>query len=418
MTRIATSAGRYNPWFYAVIGYASLPFSGVAALLAMRVAGVLCCWLMLALACVAARRWAQTAWPFLGIALSCTPVLVYSSSIAAPNGLEMCAGITLWCALLGLLGRDHLRIDTRLVVVATLAGTVLATLRPIGPAWCALVFLTALAATRSDLATLRQMARNARVRIAVAILIASTVVGAAWTIVMRTSHLSTSHMPPITYAAQLRITAEQVPLWLFQSIAAFPYRNEPTAPVVYVAYLVLGMGLLVSALTILRRDRWLSIALIAAIGVAIFFPAVSTLATFEKYGASWQGRYGLPYTVGTLLLLTWALDRGGHQISYRVFVPAFALYVVAQTVSVVATLQRQIASDPLHGTGAWVAPTAPLLGSLAVLGAAITLTGARPFSVKDRHGYALEHSPRALSTRAAADPRSCDSDVFDIEPIH
>ena len=42
-TSVASGAGRYNPVFYAIIGYASLPFEGGSALYAMRAAAALLC---------------------------------------------------------------------------------------------------------------------------------------------------------------------------------------------------------------------------------------------------------------------------------------------------------------------------------------------------------------------------------------
>jgi len=99
---VASGAGRYHPAYYALVGGAARPFDGVAALYAMRLTSTLVCWLFFVGAVWATTLWARTRWPVAGLVLSATPVLVYSSSIAAPNGLEMMAGIVLWTSLLGL----------------------------------------------------------------------------------------------------------------------------------------------------------------------------------------------------------------------------------------------------------------------------------------------------------------------------
>ena len=100
---VASGAGRYNPAFYALVGYPSLPFEGVAALYAMRAVGALAClgMMLLALACV--RRWAsRSSVPFLAFAVAITPSVLYASSIVAPNGLEIAAGLAWASALIGL----------------------------------------------------------------------------------------------------------------------------------------------------------------------------------------------------------------------------------------------------------------------------------------------------------------------------
>lgn len=260
---------------------------------------------------------------------------------------------------------------------ATISGSVLAVLRPIGPVWCALIIFTSLIAAPVDLPKIKRIISDRGLWLGAGIVTCSSLAGLAWTLTMHTTHLSASDIPPLSFGAQLRLTAEQVPLWLLQSIAAFPYRDEPTAPLVYIAYLALGIGLLLFAVRHGYRNRRLAAAIMVTIAVAVVLPAASTLATFEQYATSWQGRYGMPYTVGTLLLLTWALDRAGRPIAWRAFYPAAVLFTIAHSVSLADTLKREISSDPAHGSGAWLAPSVTLLASWGVLGAISVLIGAR-----------------------------------------
>ena len=80
----------------------------------------------------------RTRWPYLGIAVACTPVAVYSATIAAPNGVEIMAALALWMSLIGLLlaRPEHIR---GLAANAAVSGAALATLRPLGPLWCLLI---------------------------------------------------------------------------------------------------------------------------------------------------------------------------------------------------------------------------------------------------------------------------------------
>ena len=98
-------------------------------------------------------------------------------------------------------------------------------------------------------------------------------------------------------------------LWVFQSIAAFPTRAEQAPATVYIiAILILLASTALGFLYGHRRQRWL----ISVVGViALVVPLLLTLATFRTEGLAWQGRYGLPYSVGIILVTGWALDTRG-----------------------------------------------------------------------------------------------------------
>ncbi len=101
LVTIASAAASYNPAFYFVVGHLAKPFDGADALYVMRLVTAVLCSLFLALAAWLTCLWARTRWPLVGLMVASTPVLVYSTSIASPNGLEMCAALSVWVALLG-----------------------------------------------------------------------------------------------------------------------------------------------------------------------------------------------------------------------------------------------------------------------------------------------------------------------------
>ena len=140
---VGSGAAAYNPAFYWVVGLAGLPFDGYASLYAMRFATALVCALFVALAGWTTALWARTWWPVAGIVVTMTPVMGFSISILSPNGVEMCAALVLWSALLGLtthqVSEQH---RNTLLGVAGGAATTLTTLRSIGPLWVVLVLGT------------------------------------------------------------------------------------------------------------------------------------------------------------------------------------------------------------------------------------------------------------------------------------
>ncbi len=139
---IGSAAARYNPAFYAVVGAASLPFDGIAAANAMRIATAVWCAGLFALAIAVVRRTARSPWPAGALVAAFTPTMLYSASITAPNGPEMAAALLLWCTLL--FGSTADSAAPRWVVVAgTVAAIHVAALRSLGPLWLVLILGTA-----------------------------------------------------------------------------------------------------------------------------------------------------------------------------------------------------------------------------------------------------------------------------------
>lgn len=371
--RIASTAGRYHPLFYAVVGTVALPFSGDAALYAMRVATALLAALFVALALAAVVTWRRTPTASLGVALACSPIVLYSSAIVAPNGIEMTAALALWCALIGLAVADeaHLR---RLVVIAAGASVVLCTLRALGPLWCLLIVAAVLVGVRRPAGRLPDLARRRDVWVGAALVALSAVQSAAWTLTMGTLKLGAGAPGHTSLGHRLLEVAKVVPTWVLQCIAAFPQRDDPTHPAVYGCYLLVFGVLLVVAFR--TADRGLRLALAGIAAFCLVFPFVTTVSSYNAFGTAWQGRYGLPLALGLVVLAASALDRAGRGLPgpWAVLVPA--LFVVAQVVSVGYTLHVELGRSPLSGTGAWLQPPLWLACLLALAGSVLMAWGA------------------------------------------
>jgi hypothetical protein len=384
--RIASAAGRYHPLFYAVVGTVSLPFSGDAALYAMRLATAALAALFAALALLAVRTWARTATGPLGVVLACSPVVLYSGAIVAPNGVEMTAALALWCALTGLAvaGREHLR---RLVVLTTVAGTVLCTLRSFGPLWCLLIAVVVLVGVRRPPGRLAEVLRRRDARIGAALVALGAVQSVVWILAMSALKIGEGGSGHTSLGHRLVRVAEVVPAWVLQCIAAFPQRDDATHPAVYGCYLVVFGVLTVAGLR--SADRRLRAAYLAVAAFSIVFPFVTTVSSYDAFGTAWQGRYGLPLAVGTVVLCGFALDRAGRGLPgpWAVLVPV--LFVIAQVVSVGYMLHVEVGRSPLAGTGAWLQPPLWLACVLALAGAVLMVWGVRPTQLDPTSGEDL-----------------------------
>ncbi len=381
---VASGAGRYHPLFYAVIGSAALPFDGSAALYAMRIATALLAAAFVAIAARAASTWARSRWPYLGIAVACTPVALYSSAVASPNGVEMMSALALWMSLIGLLVAppEHIR---RLAVFAGVSGAVLATLRPLGPLWCLVVFAGVLLAVRAEHGRIRALLRRPAVLGAAALVLVSAVQNTVWVVAVDALKLGVEKDLNTPFGERVGAAAVQVPAWILQAIAAFPMRNDASHPAVYACYLILFVIVVFFGLRFGTTRARIAIALVVA--TVLLFPYVTTVQSWDTYRAAWQGRYGLPVAMGIVVIAAYALDRSGRDVRGPVRLTMFLLFVVAQTLAPAHTLQLEARVSTQVDSSAWVQPSLLLTIVVAALSAALMWWGAfgQVVPTRERH---------------------------------
>jgi hypothetical protein len=374
---VASAAGRYNPLFYAVVGYPSLPFSGSNALVAMRVGGAVACWLLFVLALLCVKNWATSAVPYVCLAIAMTPGVVYATAIAAPNGLEIAAGLAWWAALIGLGVAERPHHDRRYLFVAAIAGSVLVTVRSLGPLWCVLTLATCLVALPLRWERVREIVGRPAGIAAVAAVALSSLASLFWILGQAPLDLGSNPSGSDDLALQdgLAAISTNLVVWPLQAVGtAFPQRNQPAPMVAYVGFVVLVLALLVMSLRVASgRMRWA-----IALGVATLFvlPSVITLLTIDDFGKAWQGRYELPYGVGILLLAGMAWQRAKRPPGWRLLIPGFALFALAHAATLLTVLGHEMAQNPAAATAAWHAPAAGTAGLVMVLGVALLWFGA------------------------------------------
>ena len=410
--RATTSAANYEPVFYWVVGTAGEPFTGANSLYAMRAMAALLCAIVLALAAWCLTTWVRGWWAFVGLFVGLTPTLIYSTTIAAPNGLEMAAGVCLWAALLGLGGRDTtgsttgaalagtalVRRERWLLAAATLSVVLLAGLRALGPLWVVLILacVTALRGPRSML----DVARRHRGQIALAgtLAVAVSVAVLLW---------NRGNVPITPGAKNHDIDASwgQVvrwPNWILGSIGAFPYRDQPAPLTVHLLVLLVMLAMLVVAV---RRAHHGRVAVVLATTLCFVVPSVLVAISLQGRGGMWQGRYDLPFTAGVMLLTGLVLDRvrwrsGGRDV--RLPALAVLMLAVAQVVSVVHVQLAELGRDVSADDAGWIHPPAAATALLMAL--AWVVLGAVALSL--RPNALAEADPAPSHTRAAPEARA------------
>jgi len=382
-TRVASGAGRYHPLFYAVIGTVAKPFHGATALYVMRIATALLAAAFVWVAARAASAWARTRWPYVGIVVACTPVAVYSCAVASPNGVEMMSALALWLSLVGLLvaPAEHIR---RLAAYAAVSGAVLATLRPLGPPWCLMILGVVLVAVRAEPDRIRSLLRRPAVLLGALMVLASALQATAWIVAMDATKIGVEGDGHSSLVHRISVSATQLPAWTFQSIAAFPLRDQPTLPVVYACYLFLFGLVMALGLRFASARARVGIVLVAVFALA--FPYVTTVKSFDQFGAAWQGRYGLPVAIGLVLLAAYALDHRGRTLRGPTCLLLLLLFVVAQAVAPAYGLFYEVRHSPQADSSAWLQPSMVLTIVVAAVSATVMCLGAfgTDLSSKDR----------------------------------
>ena len=351
---VASAAGRYHPVFYWVIGAPASFFEGATALYAMRLASAALCATLIALAGYCISLWARTKWPYVGLFAALSPVAVYSTAVAAPNGIEIVAGLSLWASLIGL-ANEHAdsRMRIRLLLVSIPALLVLTTVRPLGPAMTALILATVLILL--GLQGARRTFKEHPRLVCLLGALATLAVSANFWWVKSTSAMYVA-FEDTQWATTNPLTASfaKLPVWTLQTIAAFPVRNEPAPTFVYAAWLTFLPILLITA-TRLRTGNTQH-ALVVSSAIAILLPVALSIMTIQQTGPIWQGRYGLAYTVGVPLLAGFALDRDNfrHRLAPGTVALGWLTLVAAHAVSAQNVLISESVESPLADDPSWI----------------------------------------------------------------
>ncbi len=127
----STTVGTYAPAWYAAVGWPSHLLPPPVALYAMRWLAALSFAGLLGIAVASLWRTGARGWGMVGLVLAVPPVAVHLAGGLNPSGTEIAAGVALWAASIELL-----RCPPSRAAVArwTVAGMVVAAVRPLGPA--------------------------------------------------------------------------------------------------------------------------------------------------------------------------------------------------------------------------------------------------------------------------------------------
>ena len=299
-----SGAARYSPVYYLPVGIPLALSPNLTGLLLARMLSALLCAALLACAVTAALRLGSRVL-VVGVVLAATPLTVNLFGAVNPNGLEIAAGILLFCALLALVRAPEERLDERstrrLLALAALASLLLLTVRQIGPAWLVLDVLTCALLARPGRVAAVWRSRDARW-----LLGASWALGLAfavgWLAYSGLGDVAPNNRDALHYGfaeAVRRILTDRVPFYLQQVIGQFGYGETHLSKVAIAGWYGLIALVVLPCLALARRRYALVLAGLGLASIAVL--ALLELYFLPKVGWFSHGRYAMPALVGVVL---------------------------------------------------------------------------------------------------------------------
>ncbi|KQW07858.1 hypothetical protein ASC66_02500 [Leifsonia sp. Root4] len=383
LVETTTTAGLYNPLYYALVGWPSLVFDGEVAVYGMRIASALLTSALLALSFLLVASWRHRAIPTIGLLAAVTPLTVFIAGVVNPSGPEIAGVLTVTVAVLSLVRHPDDARTTQRVVVLAIAGSVAMNMRGISPLWVAIAVLLPVALARGDL--LRTLFQRHAVRLAATITAAAGGFALLWTTLsnslgsaiadgeVETDYPGVGTHPVVGFLTVLTRSFQ----YASGMVAEFGWADTIAPPAtIFVLSLLIG-GTILFAISVLRgRER---VVVLAALTALVMLPALIQASYVTQGGYIWQGRYAAPM-LGILLVVAAALlgdavaERAPSRVINTLLGYCIALWCFAQLESFVTTLGRYAVGTPIAWGEFLRAPEWSPPGGVAILCCAFVLT--------------------------------------------
>jgi hypothetical protein len=335
--QVTTTAARYPPAYYFVVGLPSLVSPSAIGVRAMRLVSAAISTAFLASAFTALRKVENGTPLLLGLATAITPMALYLGGAVHPSGVEIAAGTALWASLLALvLGAQP---SGRLVGQAAAAAAGLALTRPLSPLWIgAIVLVLTIVAPRGRL---RALARNPVVLRGAAVVAVFLALAAAWTLGAHTfGNLipGTLPLPEASSTDIVRVSVGKYGGQVRQMIGMFGWLDAPP-PLLTHAFWLCALGMLILLGLATAPARFVA-GLLVLIGLTVLVPVALESAQARSFGYIWQGRYTLPVAAGIPLLGAAMARDTLRRLGGRLVVVLVGLLVTAHFLAFVWALRR------------------------------------------------------------------------------
>jgi hypothetical protein len=371
-----TTAGYYNPVYYAVVGWPTLILQSGSGLYAMRFVSAVVTTGLLALSFMLVFTWKRRALPLIGLVAAVTPMVIYVAGVVNPSAFEIAGTLTTFVAITTIITQPNKALLRERSIVLVVAAVLALNMRTISPLWIllaiALPFL--LLPGRELLSLLRQRT----VIVSAAVIAAAAAVALAWTPLSSwLGARANEGAPAPTLITTVFPDVGESPLYGFAKtlgltftnttamIGNFGWLDTPAPAVTVVIWTVLVGAILLAGASLLGGRRAVVASLLFLL--ALLCPALIQAAFITDGGYIWQGRYGLPIFVmmifGIAALVSVETERAGARVGSagRALGIVLALWAVGQACAFVIALRRNVVGTDaplpqLFSAPAWLPP--------------------------------------------------------------
>lgn len=297
-----TSAGRYPPPYYMVVGLPSLIFPSAFGIHLMRLVSALISAALLASAFASARaltnsKHTNSAYAVIGVGVAITPMVIYLSASVNPNGMEIAASIGLWASLI-LLVLDHSSDPApRLGLRTGVAASALVLSRPLSPLWLMLIVLLVIAMAKRE--RLLLLMRSGVVWLSILASGIFSLSAGVWVLYSNALELLSVNdivSDDVALSEVFRTSLGKTGNEILHMIGTFGWLDTASPLITYYAWFAcigfLGFASLVTA----ERRQKLVLAMLASL--VVLLPRAIEISQARELGYAWQGRYTLPLAVG------------------------------------------------------------------------------------------------------------------------
>ena len=338
-----TTAGLYNPVYYAAVGWPTLLLTGYDAIYAMRLVSALLTSVFLALAFWALSRLPHRKWAILTLSVAVTPMTLFLNGSVNPNSLEYGTTAAIAANLL-LLTRysDGDRLPFLPIGVITVAAALLANTKALSLAWLFVTVVAVFILATSE--QLKKVIGSRRVWTGAALIGASCAFALWW--VMKNGSLSSKPFEGagLEFGDGAEIMIDKTFLFMEGYIGQFGWLELNAPSGVMTLWTAMFFAAVLGGIIYGRGRHRIAVIVLAA--SLIVLPVILQASVITEQGLVWQGRYILALFVPCLMFAGIALDaadKGLWQVKAKpALVTILVLAAVGQLITFVWVLRRYV----------------------------------------------------------------------------
>jgi hypothetical protein len=373
--RLISSAARYAPWYYGLVG-APVAISGQSDnVRAYRLVSLVLCSALLTLAMLLAKRSVRRDLAPLQLVVL-TPMALFLMASVNPNAMEVAGLVAVWACLTRVVTDDE--VEIRWWILASLLAAVVVLVRPISIVWLTCIVAVVLIGTSPR--RLRELFTRRMLAWAILPTFVAGVASLLWNAYSKFEVSDDRVSSPFTFAGALRQSIDNWPTYFKQTIGVLGWLDTTLPFFGYVA-LIIAVG--IAVVIHLRSASTRGVVALAALVIAwLALPLLINGFTNTRAGLSFQGRYALGLFAGVAFLPMWN-HRGPirwPRLSQQWLIETALVVVVVGEVGAFWQMLRRFAVGAdgkvlLTGTLSWQPAVAPMLlialNAVAMIGLAM-----------------------------------------------